>query len=107
MPSNAVALKVLLVELVATRPDSPGPVSVKVPESVAVMIDDALSRLSTLMSLINEPALSISTEVNVPSEGSNWSTVKVCVQSVGAAETDAVRVNVVGAVLIVLSVEKE
>jgi len=80
------------------------PDRVKVPASVAVTVDGALSRLSTLIWLVKVPALTMSTESSVPSDGSNWATLRLLVQSVELVGIVAVRVKVVGAVLIVLSV---
>ena len=69
-----------------------------------VIVDGAWSRLSTLMSLLNVPALTKSMAVSVPSEGSNWGIVNPWVQSVEVKGTEAERTRVVGVVLIVLSV---
>ena len=97
-------MKVLLVELLVTTAENPWPVSISVPESVAVIVDGAPSRLSTLIWLATVPALMMSTESSVPRDGSNCGTLRLVVQSVGVLDTLAVLVRVAGAVLIVLSV---
>ena len=53
------------------------------PEPVAVIVDGPLSRLSTLIWLTKAPALMMSTDSSVPSEGSNCCTVRIRVKSVG------------------------
>src|SRR5207244_6778795 len=75
-PSKALALKVLLVELLVTTAENPWPVSISVPESVAVIVDGAPSRLSTLIWLATVPALMMSTESSGPSDGSNCGTCR-------------------------------
>ena len=50
VPSNAEAEKVLVDEHVATSPVTPFPVRVKLPETVAMIVEGPPSRLSTLMS---------------------------------------------------------
>src|SRR6266446_10039850 len=104
IPSKGLALNDLLVELLVTTDENPCPVKVSVPESVAVMVDEAPSRLSTLIWLAKVPALMMSTESSVPRDGSNCGTLRKLLQSVAVLGMLAVRVSVTGAVLMVLSV---
>ena len=74
------------------------------PETVAMIVEGPPSRLSTLIELVNVPALTMSIDVSVPSDGSNWPTVTDCVQSVLIVGIVADLARMAGVVSIVLSV---
>src|SRR5262245_26838550 len=100
VPSKAVAVNVWLAEMGVTRPPAgmPGPVSVSVPATVAVMTPPEVDRFSTLMLLLIGSWFIISTLVSLPRDGSNLGMLKACFQLVGVFGMENERLRVFGAV---------